>query len=47
MRVWVLGGVLRGSWDFVTRVVNRVAILILAYNPSSGTDDLSTLNPKS
>ena len=47
LRVWVFGGVLRGSWDFVTRVLNKVTIiLILAYTPNSGTYNLSTLNPK-
>ena len=28
-------GLLKGSWDLVTRVINKVTILIITYNPKS------------
>ena len=28
------GVLLKGSWDLVTRVTNKVTILIIAYNPN-------------
>ena len=30
-------GLLKGSWDLVTRVMIKVAILIVTYNPNKGT----------
>ena len=27
-------GILKGTWDLVTRVLNKVSILIAAYNPN-------------
>ena len=39
--VWALGFrvpfrdlYLKGSWDLVTRVINKVTILIITYNPN-------------
>ena len=32
---------LKGSWDLVTRVINKATILITTYNPNSGTHDLT------
>ena len=33
---WKLASLLKGSWDLVTRVINKVAILIITYNPQLG-----------
>ena len=33
--------VLEGSWDLVTRVIIKVTILIITYNPNSGTYNLT------
>ena len=32
--LWLFGGVLRGSWDLVTRVIIKVTVLITTYNPT-------------
>ena len=32
---------LKGSWDLVARVVNRVTLLIITYNPNKGTYNLT------
>ena len=32
---------LKGSLDLVTRVVNRVTLLIITYNPNKGTYNLT------
>ena len=32
---------LKGSWDLVTRVINKVTILIITYNPNWGTYNLT------
>ena len=29
-----VSGVLKGSWDLVTRIINKVTILISTYNPN-------------
>ena len=34
-------GLLKGSWDLVTRVINKVTILIITYNPNQGTYNLT------
>ena len=40
---WVSGSsLLKGSWDLVTGAINEVTILILTYNPNSGTYNLIT-----
>ena len=31
---FIIWGVLRGSWDLVTRVIIKVSILIITYNPT-------------
>ena len=31
---WFVVGLLRGSWDLVTRVIIKVTILIITYNPT-------------
>ena len=33
--------ILKGSWDLVTRVIIRVAILTITYNPNYGTSNLT------
>ena len=36
-------GVVRGSWDLVTRVISKVTIFITTYSPNSGTCNLALL----
>ena len=33
MAVFVIRALLGGSWDLVTRIINKVPIVIIAYNP--------------
>ena len=33
--------ILKGSWDLVTRVITKVTILIITYNPNQGTYNLT------
>ena len=33
--------ILKGSWDLVTKVINRVTLLIITYNPNKGTYNLT------
>ena len=35
LRVWVQG-LLKGSWGLVARVMNKVTMLIIDYNPQLG-----------
>ena len=38
-------GILKRSWDLVTRVVITVTILIITYSPQSSTSNLTYLVP--
>ena len=34
-------GVLKGSWDLVTRLITKVTVVISTYNPNYGTSNLT------
>ena len=40
-RVSFMDTILKGSWDLVTRVITKVTILIITYNPNQGTYNLT------